>query len=97
MDGLAEFEQACLLGEELASLLVFFVVFQLRAQAVELRLHAREVLPEVGRREAQVDGVLPELFDPHLQDAEGILQEGEGCRGHGRQIFANLRERGTNF
>jgi len=71
----AECEQASLLG--------LFAALQLRAQAAELRLHEREVLPEVGRGEAQVDGVLPELFDPHLQDGEGVLQEGEGCAGHG--------------
>ena len=88
-----ELAQARLLGPELASLVSVLVVLELRAQAVDLRLHARQVLPELGRLEAQVDRVLPDLFDPHLQGAEGVLQEGEGCAGHGRQMLANFGER----
>ena len=84
----AELAQACLLGAVLAPPVSLLVVLDLRAQAVDLRLHALEVLAELGGREAQVDRVLPDLLDPHLQGAEGVLEEGEGGAGH----LANVRK-----
>ena len=81
-----ELAQACLLGAVLAPPVSLLVVLDLRAQAVDLRLHALEVLAELGGREAQVDRVLPDLLDPHLQGAEGVLEEGEGGAGHGANV-----------
>lgn len=96
-----ELEQALLLRRELALPVFVLVVLHLRTQAVDLRLHALEFPPEIGGLEAQVahvvDHVLPDLFDPAPQGADGVLPGGEGGAGHRANLRGFARARTGNF
>ena len=96
-----ELEQGVLLRTELAPPVFVLVVLHLRTQAVDLRLHALEFLPEIGGLEAQVahtvDHFLPELFDPAPQGADGVLAGREGTDGHRANLRGFARARTGNF
>ena len=98
---LPELEQALLLRTEVALPVFVFVVLHLSAQAVDLRLHARELLSEIGGLEAQVadavDRVLPERLDPAPQGAEGVLPGGDGFAGHAGKFTRICPGANSNF